>query len=188
MNDMTPKEYERWYKAQHKQSNAPAWIGLAVVVCVGLLIGAAVLVDKFPRMDSSSKIDATQPARTLPTLTADQLAALAAAANKTAAEDQALNQAIPTEDTSKPPLEPTELAARQAQQGGLATTVPATSFSPSDTGYRPVATPTTMLTDEQFQASQASEEQNFLNTSASGQTPAQQMVQTGNAEHNAQTP
>ncbi len=59
MNDMTPKEYERWYKAQRpKASNAPAWIGLAVVMCVGLLIGAAVLIDMYPKPSGAND---TQP-------------------------------------------------------------------------------------------------------------------------------
>jgi hypothetical protein len=64
--------------------------------------------------------------------------------------------------------------------------VPARSFSPADTGYRPVPTPTTMLTQEQFDASQASEEQNFINGQLQGLTPAQQMVQVHEAEGNAQ--
>jgi hypothetical protein len=127
---------------------------------------------------------ATNPPR--PTLDPAALEAARQNADASAAEQQALKNAIPTEDTSQPPRLPVQATAAAITGGGIATTVPAGSFSPSDLGNRPVPTPTTMLTDEQFAASQASEEQNQLNTAASGLTPAQQMVQVHNAEQAAQ--
>ncbi len=60
---MTPDEYKRWYKEQQRakqSSNAPAWIGAVVVVCVGLIIGAAVLIDLFPKSADTASPQATQ--------------------------------------------------------------------------------------------------------------------------------
>jgi hypothetical protein len=171
--------------APRQPSNAPAWIGLALTLCVALLIGAAVLVDHFPKTNGAAD---TAPPAAQPTLTAAQLAAIAAAANQTAAEQQTLKQAIPTEDTSKPPALPVQATAAAITQPSSLDHVPAGSLSPVDTTWRPVPTPTTMLPQAQFDASQASEEQNFLNTSASGLTPAQQMVQQHDAEWNASHP
>jgi hypothetical protein len=158
------------------------------LLCMVILLGLGLFnyrPDLFTRAISGAKAEPTPAPRVYPTMDAAALE-IARMNALAAAEQAALNNAIPTEDTSKPPLEPTAATARQIQQGGLATTVPARSFSPADTGYRPVPTPTTMLTQEQFDASQASEEQNFINGQLQGLTPAQQMVQVHEAEGNAQ--
>lgn len=183
-------DYEALYARARKArrpSNTP-WFAVGLL-CTIILLGLALLhyrPDLLAGLPSATgKAEPTKVPRVFPTMDAAalELARLNALA---AAEQAALNNAIPTEDTSQPPLEPTLAAARQIQQGGIATTVPAGSFSPSDLGNRPVPTPTTMLSQEQFDASQASEEQNFLNTNASGLTPAQQMVQVHDAEQAAQ--
>jgi hypothetical protein len=173
------------YSNTRQASNAPAWISLALAFCVALIIGAVVLTDHFPKAGAAD----TQPTVAAPpTLTAAQLAAIAAAANRTAAEQQTLSQAIPTEDTSKPPALPAQATAAALTQPSALDSVPAGALSTTDLTYRPIPTPTTMLTQEQFDASQASEEQNFLNTNASGLTPAQQMVQQHDAEWRAKNP
>lgn len=192
--EISPEEYDRLRQAgteRQRGSNAPA-VAMAIVVA---LVGAALVIpylwDKYGgKALGDIKIIATNTAttRTFPTMdtAARDLAAQRAA--QTAAEEQALKNALPTEDASKPPALPEAATAAAGTQGGLATAVPATSFSPIDTGYRPVPTPTTMLPQEQFDASMASEEQNQLNTQLSGLTPAQQMVRVHDAEYAASSP
>jgi hypothetical protein len=166
---------------RERNSNAPYFmVGL---LCMIVLLGVALLHYRPDLLGATAPVAQPSTPRTYPTLDAAALDRYRQDAAATDAEQQALRKARPTDDTSKPPLSPAEAAA---QPGGLATTVPAGSFSPSDLGNRPVPTPTTMLTREQFDAAQASEEQNQLNTAASGLTPAQQMVQVHEAEQQVQ--
>lgn len=65
---------------------------------------------------------------------------------------------------------------------------PGTSFSPIDLGNAPLPTPTSGLSQEQLDASQASEEVNQLNTMQSGLTEAQKLVQQHDAEWSAAHP
>lgn len=163
-------------------------VGLLLVIIalgIGLVRFRPDLILGTPANDAAHKGEGAAPQ---PTLTAAQLAAAQQRADATAAEQQAIQQAQPVEDASKPPMLPVEATAAAIAQPSALDAVPAQSLSPADLGYRPAPTPTTMLTQEQFDASQASEEQNQLNTAASGLTPAQQMVQVHDAEYNASNP
>lgn len=62
------------------------------------------------------------------------------------------------------------------------TAPPRQSYSPIDLGSAPVPTAQTILSQEQYDASQASEEQNQLNTAQSGLTEAQRLVEQHDAE------
>jgi hypothetical protein len=131
--------------------------------------------------------DAAKAQPTLrPTSTGDQIKDDQKDVGQTDADRQALDQSLPKDDLSKPPMLPVEATAAAVTQPAALDAVPAQSLSPVDLTYRPVPTPTTMLTQEQFDASQASEEQNFINGQLQGLTPAQQMVQVHEAEGNAQ--
>ena len=69
-----------------------------------------------------------------------------------------------------------------------APTVQPAQFSPIDLGSAPVPTAQSILTQEQLEASAASEEVNQLNTQQQGLTEAQRMVQTHDAEWTARQP
>lgn len=191
-DDYDHYEYEDDYRPRRRQqpSNAP-WLFVGLLSMI-IILGALLLhfrpdlLPGLPPIASDARGKPVPTTRTFPTLDAAALDRARQLAAQTSSEQQSLDNARPTDNASAPPLDPTAAADVAARQGGVATTVPATSFSPTDLGYRPAPTPTTMLSPEQFEASQASEEQNFLNTSASGLTPAQQLVQTHNAEQNAQ--
>jgi hypothetical protein len=107
-----------------------------------------------------------------------------AAAPQTAIEQQAIQQAIPTADTRQPPPLPVEATAASVQQP-IVTDEDARQYSPVDLGWVPLPTPTTMLSPEQYDASQASEEQNFLNNAEQGLTEAQKLVKIHDAEQQA---
>lgn len=100
----------------------------------------------------------------------------------TAAEHQAIGSgAAPAEAAPLPP------AAKPANAVPAQDT-PAESFSPADLGWRPAPTPETTLSPEQYAASQASEEQNYLNSLNSTLTAAQRAVAEHDAQWTARTP
>jgi hypothetical protein len=119
-----------------------------------------------------------------PTLAPAQIYQLQQAAPQTAAEQQAVQRAIPTPNAALPPPLPAQATAQAIVQPVVGADQ-AQQYSPVDLGWAPVATPTTMLSQEQYDASQASEEQNQLNTAASGLTEAQKLVKVHEAEQAA---
>jgi hypothetical protein len=152
---------------------------IAMVVIVGYLAWP-VLLHNFQAGTSSAPPLAT-PA---PTLAPMQRQQLQQAAPQTAVEQQAVQQAVPTADTRQPPLLPAQATAAAVQQP-IVNADEARQYSPVDLGWAPLPTPTTMLSQEQYDASQASEEQNFLNNAEQGLTEAQKLVKIHEAEQNA---
>jgi hypothetical protein len=158
-------------------------IAIALVLIVGWLAWPMLVKEFSARTAGAPGMHATAPALA-PTLTAAQLAAAAAAA-QSAAEQQAVQQAIPTADTTVPPPLPAEATAAAITQPKISADE-AKQYSPVDLGWAPLPTPTTMLSPEQYDASQASEEVNFLNNAEANLTEAQKLVKVHEAEQNAQ--
>jgi hypothetical protein len=152
---------------------------IAMVVIVGYLAWPVLLHNL--QAGTSSAPPAAAPA---PTLAPIQRQQLQQAAPQTAAEQQAIQQAVPTADTRQPPPLPVQATAAAVQQP-IVNADEARQYSPVDLGWAPLPTPTTMLSPEQFDASQASEEQNFLNNAEQGLTEAQKLVKIHDAEQQA---
>jgi hypothetical protein len=121
-----------------------------------------------------------------PTLAPAQIRQLQQAAPQTAAEQQAVQQAVPTADVRTPPPLPAQATAASVVQP-IVNRDEAQQYSPVDLGWAPLPTPTTMLSQEQYDDSQASEEQNFLNNAEQGLTEAQKLVRIHEAERQAQS-
>jgi len=154
-------------------------------LCLIIFLGVGIVRFRPDLLLPSVTVDATKAPQTFATADTAALDRLRRDAEKTAAELLALKNAATAPDLSKPPALPVEATAEAVQQPSALDDVPAQSLSPVDLTYRPVPTPTTMLTDEQFQASQASEEQNFIDGQLQNLTPAQQMVRVHDAEQAA---
>jgi hypothetical protein len=152
---------------------------IAMVVIVGYLAWPVLLHNL-----QASTVSAPPAAAPAPTLAPVQRQQLQQAAPQTAAEQQAVQQAVPTADTRQPPPLPAQATAASVVQP-LVTSDEARQYSPVDLGWAPLPTPTTMLSQEQYDASQASEEQNFLNNAEQGLTEAQKLVKIHEAEQNA---
>jgi hypothetical protein len=167
-----------------RRNFAPYFMIGALIAIIGLGVG---LVRTRPDLVLGTlAVDAPAQATPRPTSTGAQRMIDAVNQQSTAAEQQTLQQAVPTADTSVPPPLPVEATATAVTQPSSLDSAPAGSLSTTDLTWRPVATPTTMLSPEQYAASQASEEQNQLNTMLQGQTNAQQLVTVHEAERNAQ--
>jgi hypothetical protein len=181
--------HPRYRRAQRAPVRPPLsysisnWImtvaSIAMVVIVGYLAWPA-LLHNF----QSSTAGAPPTAAPAPTLAPVQRQQLQQAAPQTAIEQQAIQQAIPTADTRQPPPLPVEATAASIAQP-IVTGEEAQQYSPVDLGWAPLPTPTTMLSPEQYDASQASEEQNFLNNAEQGLTEAQKLVKIHDAEQQA---
>lgn len=136
---------------------------LALVAAGLVLHFGAIFLATLPRSGASVSAPA------VPTMSNVERFYASQEAPRTAQEQQAIVQPTPIVVPTQPPAQPSALNA------------PGTALSPVDLVYAPVATPVSILSQEQLDASAASEEQNQLNTQLSGLTPAQQVV----AEHDA---
>lgn len=149
---------------------------VAMVVIVGYLAWP-MIVTTF----HAGTVNAPAPAATLAPIERQQLQQ---AAPQTSAEQQVIKQAIPTPNAALPPPLPAQATAQAVQQP-VVTSNETQQYSPVDLGWAPIPTPTTMLSQEQYDASQASEEQNFLNNAEQGLTEAQKLVRIHEAEQRA---
>jgi hypothetical protein len=179
------RNYDEDYDYPHPRRNHfNIQLFMIGLLCTLLLLGIGIIRFRPDLLLPSVTVDATTLPR--PTLDTAQRSTSQQRAPSTAAEQQAIQQAQPAPDLSKPPALPVEATAAAVSQPSALDDVPARSLSPVDLTYRPVPTPTTMLSQEQFDASQASEEQQFIDNQLQGLTPAQQMVRVHAAEQAAQ--
>lgn len=180
----------RYYDADGNEITPPAravsiatWATTAACVMMVLIVGAVAL----PSLIKIYLPTAAAPADAPPAPTLDPAARqqLQHAAPATSSEAQAVNQAIPTENVATPPLLPAQATAATIHQASTLDDVAPASLSPVDLVWVPIPTPTTMLSQEQYDASQASEEQQFLDNAEQGLTEAQKLVRIHEAEQAA---
>jgi hypothetical protein len=156
------------------------WLTSIAAIAMVLIVGYLA----WPMILHNLQGGAASAPQAQPTLAPEQRQQLQQAAPQTAAEQQVLKQAIPTADTRQPPLLPAQATVAAAQQP-IVSADEAQRYSPVDLGWAPLPTPTTMLSQAEYDASQASEEQNFLNNAEQGLTEAQKLVRIHEAEQNA---
>lgn len=154
---------------------------MLAVMAAGLFLMWPSLVARWTGQDTPSA-----QTELAPTLAPAARVQLQQAAPSTSQEGQALRQAVPTVNLATPPPLPLQATAQAVSPPSVLEDAPAQSLSPVDLVWVPVPTPTTMLSQEQYDASQASEEVNFINNAEAGLTEAQKLVTVHAAEQAAQ--